>query len=324
MSEPTTALVPPASAATSAMLEEVRAGLARPQKELPPKYFYDARGSELFERITTLPEYYLTRAERALLERWIPGWIAELRPRTLLELGAGSASKTRLILDAMRAAGSAACYAPVDVSAEFLAVTAERLRLDYPMLEVRPIVADIAVDFALPDALPRPTLYAFLGSTLGNFERAAAVHLLGAVRAAMHAGDRFLLGVDLRKNPARLEAAYDDAAGVTAEFNRNVLRMLNRELGADFEVDAFRHHAFYNPAACRIEMHLVAERPLWVRIPGVGVIAFRAGESVRTEVSCKYDRAAVEALFDAAGLRLERWQPDDAGDYALALAARLP
>ncbi|HEX2091236.1 MAG TPA: L-histidine N(alpha)-methyltransferase [Longimicrobiaceae bacterium] len=307
---------PPASG----ILAELREGLSRPQKELPPKYFYDVRGSELFEAITRLPEYYLTRTERALLERWMPAWMDALRPRSLVELGAGSAAKTRIVLDAMRAAGSAERYVPVDVSAEFLAGTAERLRAEYPGVEVVPAVADISAEFHLPRDLPRPTLHAFLGSTLGNFAPAEAVALLGHVRRAMAEGDRFLLGVDLRKEPARIEAAYNDAAGVTAEFNRNMLRVLNREAGADFDVDAYEHRAFYNRREHRIEMHLVASRPQAVTVPGVGTIRLYAGESIRTEISCKHDRASIAAMFSAAGLAVAEWETDPEGLYALVLA----
>ncbi|HEX7941381.1 MAG TPA: L-histidine N(alpha)-methyltransferase, partial [Gemmatimonadaceae bacterium] len=245
--------------AESPMLADVRHGLSRPQKELPPKYFYDHRGSELFEEITRLPEYYLTRTERQMLAALAPGLIASMRPRTLVELGAGSAEKTRILLDAMcRAADVRHTYVPVDVSAEFLEATAARLREAYPPLEVAPVVADISTDLLLP-ALRHPVLHVFLGSTIGNFDQPSAVRLLRRIRAAMRDGDRLLLGADLRKPVGRIEAAYNDARGVTAEFNRNVLRVLNREIGADFDVDAFRHRAFYDRERHRIEMHLVAD-----------------------------------------------------------------
>jgi L-histidine N-alpha-methyltransferase len=301
-------------AADPAVLAEVRAGMSAAQKELPSKYFYDQRGSELFEEITRLPEYYLTRAEAALLARWMPAWTAALRPAALVELGAGSAEKTRLILDALPAD---ACYVPVDVSAEFLEATAERVQAAYPRMEVRPAAADFTRPFALP-ALPAPVLHAFLGSTLGNFAPDDAAALLRATRSRMGTRDRFLLGVDLRKDPARIEAAYDDAAGVTAEFNRNMLRVLNAVAGADFDVDAFAHRAFYNRAEHRIEMHLVPDAPQTVHVPGAGTWTVAAGESIRTEISCKHDRASVDALFAAAGLRVERWADD--GDFAIVLA----
>jgi L-histidine N-alpha-methyltransferase len=311
------------AAARERMVEEVREGLSRPQKELPSKYFYDVRGSELFEEITRLPEYYPTRTERALLERWMPEWTAALRPRALVELGAGSAAKTRVVLDAMTAHGGTE-YVPVDVSADFLADTAEALRGEYPGLEVVPAVADISAEFELPAGLPEPTLFAFLGSTIGNFAPDEAAVLLRQVRRAMRPGDRFLLGVDLRKDPARIEAAYNDARGVTAEFNRNILRVLNREAGTDFDTDAFEHRAFYDREEHRIEMHLVAGAPQTVHLPGAGEVRFAAGESVRTEISCKHDRASVDALFAASGLAVERWETDPDGLYALVLGAPVP
>ena len=303
------------------MLEEIREGLSRPQKELSPKYFYDTRGSELFEEITRLPEYYLTRTERGLLERWMPEWMAGLRPRSLVELGAGSAVKTRIVLSAMRAAGGGEAYVPVDVSADFLEETAAAVRREYPGLRVVPAVADIGEVLHLPRGLPGPVVHAFLGSTIGNFAPGEAAALLARVRGEMRPGDRFLMGVDLRKDPARIEAAYNDAAGVTAEFNRNMLRVLNRRVGADFRPEAFEHRAFYHPGEHRIEMHLVSARPQRVHVPGAGVFGLRAGESIRTEISCKHDRASVAALFAAAGLEVREWETDAEGLYALVLGA---
>ncbi len=303
------------------MLAEVAAGLAAPQKELPPKYFYDHRGSELFEEITRLPEYYLTRAERALLEEWMPALIPELGTRSLVELGAGSAEKTRIILDAMRAAGTAELFAPIDVSAAFLRGTATKLRREYPGLRVTPAVADIAEELNVPADLPAPALYAFLGSTIGNFYPPAAIRLLARVRAALRPGDRFLMGADLRKDVAVIEAAYNDAQGVTAEFNRNMLRVLNRELGADFDLDAFEHRAFYERDAHRIEMHLVSQRGQSVQVPGIGEVRFEPGETLRTEISCKYDVASIRALFAAAGLRLDAWRADAGQRFALVVGA---
>jgi L-histidine N-alpha-methyltransferase len=305
----------------AALLAEVAAGLALPQKELSPKFFYDRAGSELFEEITRLPEYYLTRTERALLERWMPRWVGEMRPAALLELGAGSAAKTRVILDAMVAGGGGATYVPVDVSASFLRDVAAALRADYPALDVVPVAADMTAEFALPAGLPAPVLHAFLGSTVGNFAAGDDVRLLAGFRGRMRDGDRFLMGVDLRKDPARIEAAYNDAAGITAAFNRNMLRVINRETGADFDAGEWAHRAFYHPVHHRIEMHLVSPRAHEVRIPGVGRVAFAAGETIRTEVSCKHDRASVEAMFAAAGLRLDRWETDAEGLYALCLGS---
>lgn len=303
------------------MLAEVAAGLSAPQKELPPKYFYDHRGSELFEEITRLPEYYPTRTERALLAAWMPELIPQLGTRTLIELGAGSAEKSRLILSAMQEAGTADRYVPIDVSASFLNQTASRLRREYPGLVVEPLVADISEDFEVPRGLPHPALYAFLGSTMGNFYPPAAIRLLSRLRAAMGSSDRLLLGVDLRKDVSRIEAAYNDSRGVTAAFNRNMLLVLNRELGSDFDPSAFEHRAFYEPRADRIEMHLVSSAAQLVSIPGIGVISLAAGESIRTEISCKYDRGSVAGLFAASGLRIDIWKPDPDALFALAVGA---
>jgi L-histidine N-alpha-methyltransferase len=303
------------------MLAEVAAGLAAPQKELPPKYFYDHRGSELFEEITRLPEYYPTRTERSLLESWMPTLTSELGTRTLVELGAGSAEKSRIILSAMRAAGTAVLYVPIDVSASFLDQTAGRLRREYPGLRVEPAVADIAEEFDLSRPVPHPALYAFLGGTIGNFYPPAAIRLLRRVRSAMHPVDRFLMGVDLRKDVRLIEAAYNDSQGVTAEFNRNMLLVLNHELAANFDPDAFEHLAFYEPVTHRIEMHLVSKVEHEVRVPGIGLVPFRQGESIRTEISCKHDRRSVGNLFAAAGLRIEIWRPDPGALFALVVGA---
>ena len=310
------------SVADPRMLAEVADGLSRPQKELSPKYFYDQRGSELFEEITRLEEYYPTRTERAMLQAWMPSLIRRLGSRTLVELGAGSAEKSRIILDAMRDAGTAGLYVPIDVSATFLAQTAARLRREYPTLAVEPAIADIAEELNLPRRLPRPALFAFLGSTIGNFYPPAAIRLLARVRGAMESRDRFLMGVDLRKDVARIEAAYNDARGVTADFNRNMLLVLNHELGADFQPLAFDHLAFYETDAHRIEMHLVARDPQLVTIPGIGVVRFRAGESLRTEISCKHDRESVAQLFEAAGLELEEWRTDPDSLFGLVVGVR--
>jgi L-histidine Nalpha-methyltransferase len=307
--------------ATYRILREVADGLSAPQKELSPKYFYDHRGSELFEEITRLPEYYPTRSERAILDAWMPSLVSTLGTRTLVELGAGSAEKSRVILDAMRAAGTAERFVPIDVSASFLSQTATRLRREYPGLAVEPAVADISEELNLPLRLPRPALFAFLGSTIGNFYPPAAIRLLHRVRSAMQPGDRFLMGADLRKDVARLEAAYNDSRGVTAEFNRNMLRVLNSELGADFVPEAFEHRAFYDTEAHRIEMHLVSLGPQTVRIPGLGDVAFEDGETLRTEISSKYDRESVAALFEAAGLRIDAWRTDPEDLFALVVGA---
>jgi L-histidine N-alpha-methyltransferase len=316
----------PARRGNLAMLLDVRSGLfdrAGGQRELPPKYFYDHRGSVLFEEITRLPEYYLTRTERALLRARMPSWMMEIRPRALVELGAGNADKTRTILDAMRRVEPAIVYVPVDVSVAFLDETAARLRSQYPDVEVRALVADFAAGGPLPVTLPHPVLWAFLGSTIGNLEDHEAVRVLSAVRDSMRPDDRLLLGADLVKDPAVIEAAYNDRLGVTAAFNRNILLVLNAELGADFHPSAFAHRAFFNASAERIEMHLVARMEQRVRIPALGVLTIQRGESIRTEISNKYTRERVSAILTAAGLAVAVWETDDAGGYAILLAAPL-
>ena len=308
----------PAHIGNRELLRDVARGLAMPQKELDPKYFYDERGSALFEMITELPEYYLTRAERKLLESEIPSFIGQLQPRSLVELGAGSASKTRIILDAMIEVGSGAQYVPVDVSRDFLEESARRLRESYADLEVITAVGDFSHELALPE-IEGPTLFAFLGSTIGNFEDDAAVTILANIASQMRPDDRFLLGADLRKDIATIEAAYNDEAGITGEFNLNVLRVLNRELGADFDLAAFRHRAIYDRDHHRIEMHLDSLTDQIVSIPQIGEIPLKEGESIRTELSCKYDRPVIGALFRRAGLCLDDWITDSDALFALAV-----
>ncbi|MEO5813707.1 MAG: L-histidine N(alpha)-methyltransferase [Gemmatimonadaceae bacterium] len=305
--------------ARTRMMSDVRDGLVREgQKELPPTYFYDARGSQLFDQITRLDEYYPTRAERVLLERCAPGIVQATTPRALAELGAGTATKSRVLLRAMTQHGPTQ-YLPLDVDGDTLELTAAALRTEFPSLEVLPIIADMRDDVAAHGAR-HPLLYAFLGSTIGNFDPDDAHDLLSRIRATLRPTDRLLLGVDLVKDVAVLHAAYNDALGVTAEFNLNVLRVLNRELHADFDLTGFRHRAFYDVAEARIEMHLVACRAQHVHIPLVGDIDFADGESVRTEISCKYDRTSATALLERAGFRLTDWLTEPQPLVALALA----
>lgn len=311
-------------ASPDTMRADVAAGLARAQKELHPKYFYDRRGSELFEEITRLPEYYLTRAERSLLRDFIPGWVEAYGVAGLIELGAGNADKTRIILDAMTDRIEEPVYVPVDISSDFLASAATQVRKEYPGLRVEPVAADFTTRIHPPDGLPRPTAFALLGSTLGNFKTANAAALLAGIQEAMRHDDFLLLGLDLKKDRAVLEAAYDDASGVTAAFNLNVLRVLNRELGSDFQEDAFAHRAFYNEEKGRVEMHLEAQRDMDVHVPEVGTIHLAAGETIRTELSHKYDRDAAEELLADAGLALDHWHPDDDDAFALAVARTAP
>lgn len=309
------------SRALEIMAEEIRQGLSASPKELPPKYFYDERGSWLFERITQLPEYYLTRAERALLDASVDDLAARAQPEELVELGAGSASKTDLLLDACRAAGRLQRYLPVEVSAAMIEHSAERLGEKYPWLEIRAVVADFEHDLGrIPPAPHR--LVAFLGSTIGNLARARAVEFLGTVAALMD-GDGFLvLGTDLVKDRKVLEAAYNDDQGVTAEFNRNVLRVINRRLGADFDPGAFEHVAIYDEAEARIEIYLESRVDQVARIPALDLdVRFDAGERMRTEVSCKYTRDSVERMLTEAGLALRDWFSDSNGTFALSLSA---
>lgn len=309
-----------AAVARRRMRDDVRTGLlGMSQKELPPTYFYDATGSRLFDEITRLPEYYLTRAERRLLELHAPEIIRRTRPRALAELGAGMSSKTRILLRALQGGGSRT-YVPIDVDADTLRTSAANLRDEFPWLDVRPLVADMRDQVAVPWTTERPVLYAFLGSTIGNFDTREARTLLARVRAGLCAGDSLLLGVDLVKDTATLEAAYNDSRGVTAEFNRNVLRVLNAELGATFDVDGFEHRSFYDAQQRRIEMHLVARRPQHALVPGVGVVRFKAGETIRTEISSKYDRQSVDELLAGAGWRIDSWLTDGRELFALVIA----
>ena len=305
---------------------EVLAGLRRPDKRISSKFHYDERGSELFEQITRLDEYYLTRSERALLVEWMPTWVRDLRPATLVELGAGSADKSRIVLNAMVEHGSGVVYVPIDVSADFLNDTARQLHEEYPALAIVPKVADIMEPIGLPAELPGPRWLAFLGSTLGNFESSESVQLLERVAAGMGSQDRFLLGIDLRSGPLksveRIELAYDDPPGITSAFSLNVLNVLNHEVGSDFDVESFRHRSFYNVEEGRIETFLDSIREQVVRFPDGEEVRFAEGEAMRTEISTKYDRATIDDLFDRAGLVVDQWVEDERGYYALVLGAR--
>ncbi|GAA3761163.1 L-histidine N(alpha)-methyltransferase [Plantactinospora mayteni] len=301
-----------------ALRADVRNGLTATPRWLPPKWFYDARGSELFEEITRLPEYYPTRAERAVLVARA-GEIARLTDaKTLIELGSGSSEKTRLLLDALTARGSLGTFVPLDVSVSALEQSTAEIAAAYPGLRVRGIVGDFTRHL---DRLPTGgrRLVAFLGGTIGNLLPAERAVFLAALRSALERGDWLLLGTDLVKDPGVLVPAYDDAAGVTAEFNRNVLRVLNRELGADFEVDAFDHVALWDPDERWIEMRLRARRPMRVRVLDLD-LAFAEGEELRTEISAKFRPEDVDAELAAAGFTGQaRWTDDD-GLFAVTLA----
>lgn len=302
------------------MAEDVRRGLGSAPRTLPPKYFYDARGSRLFEEITRLPEYYPTEAERGILEAEADGLVRETGAEAVVEYGSGSAGKTRVLLDAMDRAGRLRAYAPIDVSPEPVRSVAAELGDRYPGLEVVGIVADFEQPVELPfPELPRLVL--LLGSTIGNFDRERAVDFLRRVAGRMGPDDGFLVGFDLVKEREVLEAAYDDARGVTAAFNLNVLRVLNRELDADFDLDAFRHDAFWNADETRIEMHLRSTRRQTVRIARLGMeVELAEGETVRTELSHKYTRSSARAMLEAAGMTLDRWATDGRDRFAVGLA----
>lgn len=299
---------------------DVRAGLTSSPRTLPSKYFYDARGSHLFETITRLPEYYLTRAETEILERESGNIVEAIRPRVLVEFGSGAARKTRILLDAMLGLGLLEGYGPVDVSAEASRHAADTLIRDYPDLMVQGVIGDFEHPRDLPFA-GRPRLLAFLGSTIGNLETVQATAFLRSIQAEMTGADGFLVGFDLVKDLDVLVRAYDDEAGVTATFNLNMLRVLNRELGADFDLDAFRHRAVWNAAESRIEMHLESLHEQRILIPSIDLeVELQAGETIRTELSHKYTRESATALLETSGYRVESWFTDGSDRFALALA----
>lgn len=302
------------------MRADVRRGLTTTPKQLPPKYFYDARGSALFEEITRLPEYYPTRTERSILEANATEIASLSGADTLVELGSGSSEKTRLLLDALAAAGHLRRYVPVDVSAAALVGAMDALSTGYPGLELHGVVADFERHL---DELPPGgrRMVAFLGSTIGNLEPAERHDFLSGVRRGLGPGDTLLLGTDLVKDVGRLVAAYDDAAGVTAQFNLNVLHVLNRGLGADFDAGAFAHVARWNPDAERIEMWLQARAAQRVTIAELDlVVPFRAGEAMRTETSAKFRPDGIRAELDAVGLHVVGSWTDPDVDFALTLA----
>jgi L-histidine N-alpha-methyltransferase len=309
--------------AAATMAREVRAGLCAYPKELSPKYFYDERGSVLFERITELPEYYPTRSEREILrERSAEILGAAGSPETLVELGSGSAAKTRHLLDAMRDGDCLRTYVPVDISEEITHQTAASLVDEYPGLAVHGLVCDFERDLErIPDG-DGCRMIAFLGGTIGNLYPLERQAFLERVAALLSPGDHLLLGTDLIKDAARLEAAYDDAAGVTAEFNKNVLEVLNRELSADFDLDAFEHVARFDAEAERMDIRLRSLADQEVRVGDLDLeVSFAAGEEMRTEISTKFTRERLEAVYAGAGMEMRGWFTDAAGDYALSLAA---
>jgi len=301
---------------------EARRGLTATPKQLPPKWFYDERGSALFEAITRQREYYLTRREREILRAHARDIARLTEAATLVELGSGSSEKTRLLLDALRDVGSLHRFMPFDVCLPAVADASVGLRRDYPGLDVKAVVGDFHehVRF-LPRAPDRgPVLIAFLGSTIGNFDEAERARFFAALRLVLRPGDWFLLGADLVKSKRRLDAAYNDAAGVTVQFNKNVLRVLNRDLRASFDEDLFDHVASYDPERELVDIRLRARVAHEVKIRGLNLtVRFAAGEEMRTEISTKFRRAPLERELAVAGFSLVRWWTDRGGDFALSL-----
>src|SRR6516162_4469140 len=303
-----------------ALRADARAGLSATPKVLPPKWFYDERGSELFEKITRLDEYYPTPAERSILRVAAGQIAAATRAETLVELGAGAADKTRLLLDAMAAEGTLASFVPVDVSEAALIEAARRVAGEYPGLAVTAVVSDFEEHLGLPED-SGSRLVVFLGGTIGNLLPAQRAAFLASLRSRLRPGDAFLLGTDLVKDPAVLVAAYDDPAGVTAAFNKNILSVLNAALGADFDPDLFEHVALWNPRKEWIEMRLRSLQEQVVTLPAIGlVVPFAEGEEMRTEVSAKFRQARVATELAAAGFSMTEWWTDDRGRFGLSLS----
>lgn len=284
---------------------EVLSGLKKPQKELPPKYFYDERGSQLFERITTLDEYYPTRIELAIMEKYADEMTALLGPNVLvIEYGSGSSTKTRILLNHLE---RPAAYMPIDISREQLQLAAQALETDYPELEVIPICADYSGVFQLPEVqkpVSRRVVY-FPGSTIGNFEPRPAQQFLERVAGVCGPNGLLIIGIDLKKDPVVLHHAYNDREGVTADFNLNLLTRINRELGANFKLERFKHYAFYNPPEGRVEMHLVSTQEQVVELADLS-IPFQNGESIWTESSYKYNLDEFSELAASAGFKTEQ------------------
>jgi L-histidine Nalpha-methyltransferase len=306
-----------------ALADDVLDGLTRPFKELPPKHFYDAAGAELFDRICELPEYYPTRAERAILEQRSADIVAATGAAELVELGSGTAAKTRLLLAAMAEAGTLRRYVPVDVTEAMVLACADALVDEFPGLRVHGIVGDFERHLNHVPPPDGPRVLAFLGGTIGNFTPGSRRRFLRGLAKLLRPGvDHLLLGTDLVKDPATIEAAYDDSAGVTAEFNRNVLRVINRELDADFDVDAFEHVAFFDREREWIEMRLRAQRRMDVEVRKLGLkVAFAPREELRTEISAKFTEERLRGDLAAAGLELSEVLTDPDDLFALSLSS---
>jgi L-histidine N-alpha-methyltransferase len=307
----------PEDATEAALRADVLQGLTHTPKTLPPKWFYDAHGSELFEQITELPEYYPTRAEREILIARCGEIAAATGARTLVELGSGSSEKTRHLIEALTGLHT---YVPVDVSESALTQAGQALVAERPGLQVHALIADFTARLTLPRT-PGPRLVAFLGGTIGNLLPVERAAFLASVRGLLSPGDALLLGTDLVKDENVLVRAYDDAAGVTAQFNKNVLTVVNRELGADFDPVAFDHVALWDPDNEWIEMRLRSRTEQSVKVPALDLaVDFAAGEELRTEVSAKFRKDGVRTELSAAGLDLTHWWTDDAGRFALSLS----
>jgi L-histidine Nalpha-methyltransferase len=304
------------------LANDVLDGLTRPFKELPPKHFYDTRGSELFEQICELPEYYPTRTELAILRARAREIVESTSVGELVELGSGAADKARLLLDEMARAGTIHRYIPFDVAESVVRDAAHQLVEDYEGLRVHGVIGDFQRHLdRIPPANGVPRLVALLGGTIGNLPPGTRRGLLRDISSLLGPCDRLLLGTDLVKDPEMIEAAYDDSRGLTAEFNRNVLHVVNRELGADFSPESFEHVAFFDRRHEWVEMRLRASRPCSVLIADLGLrIEFAAGEELRTEISAKFTRARVEADLASVGLELEHWYTDEQELFALSLA----
>lgn len=306
----------------SPIAAEVYEGLMRKPRSLPPKLFYDAAGSELFERITELPEYYLTRTERSILEKRATDMIAAAGDDlSLIELGAGTASKTRILIRAALQRQKHVRFYPIDVSRSALDEAVHNLNGDFRGLRVSPIVADYSHGLGQLAKLPGPKLLLYLGSSIGNFEPMQAGAMLRMMRSSLRSGDALLLGTDMVKPESQLIPAYDDAQGITAAFNKNILHRINRELDADFDVDSFHHVALWNPQCSRMEMHLESTRPQVVNIRGLQTrFNFVKGERIHTENSYKFTQTVVDSILDLAGFHREQTWTDDYNWFALHLA----
>lgn len=304
------------------LLEDVHHGFTSYRKHLPSQYFYDARGSDLFEEITKLPEYYLTRAETEILNEHADEIMQRVQPRELIELGSGSSRKTQILIEAMHHVGSGNTYVPIDVSEAALRDAAQALCDDYPWLKIDGLVGDYMVDL---DKVPRHgrRLIAFLGSTVGNYVPTLRYTLFRTVAAALDPGDALLLGVDLVKDVSEMVAAYNDAEGISAEFNLNILRIVNRELDADIPLDAFEHVTRFDTQFSCMAQSLRAKYEVVANIRALDLaVTFLEGEEIHTEVSCKFTKAQIEHDFDAAGLHLEDWLTDSDNRFALALGTK--